>query len=176
MEKPSNIPWQTDEEWNQVLLTFKAIEKRGEERLNELFKITNKIKKEFVIMSEPMDQLCSYACINCEDICCVRATIWFDFKDLLYIYFGTGIFPESQIKKVILKNQIRACSCFTKKGCVLPRTQRPFVCTWYICPAQKEYLKHYYPKLLHDFEQTLLNIKDLRNKLEEQFIYISGLI
>jgi len=50
---------------------------------------------------------------------------------------------------------------------------RPFACTWYLCPTQKEYLRQYYPKLLLDFEQTLLNIKELRNKIEEEFVCIS---
>jgi hypothetical protein len=61
-----------------------------------------------------------------------------------------------------------------KKGCILPRIARPFVCTWYLCPAQKEYLAHYYPKLILDFDQTLFDIKELRNKIEKEFIYISG--
>ncbi|MEN8210622.1 MAG: hypothetical protein ABFR31_02815 [Thermodesulfobacteriota bacterium] len=174
MDVPSNTPWQIDEEWNQVLLSLKAIDSEGKGRLSELFRIAEKIKKEFEIMSEPMEQLCSCTCIKCEDICCVRATIWFDFKDLLYIYFGAGKFPESQIKKNTLKNQVRACHCFTKKGCALPRTERPFVCTWYLCPAQKEYLLNYNPKLIHDFDQTLLNIKGLRNKIEEEFVCASG--
>ena len=115
MDVPSNIPWQMDEEWNQVLLSLKAIDSKGKDRLLELFRIAKKIKNEFEIMSEPMEQLCSCTCIECEDICCARATIWFDFKDLLYIYFGTGQFPESQIKKVILKNQVRHVTALQKK-------------------------------------------------------------
>lgn len=174
MDVPSNIPWQRDEEWNQVLLSLKAIDSKGKGRLSELFRIAKKIKKEFEVMSDPMEQLCLCTCIKCEDICCVRATIWFDFKDLLYVYFGTGKFPESQIKKVTLKNQVRACHCFTKKGCTLPRTERPFVCTWYLCPAQKKYLSNFNPKLMLDFDQTLLNIKELRNQIEEEFVCVSG--
>ncbi len=174
MDVPSNIPWQIDEEWNQVLVSLQAIENKGKERLTQLFSIAKKIQRKFEIMSEPMEKLCSHTCINCEDICCLRATIWFDFKDLLYIYFGTRKFPESQIKKVTLKNKTRACNRLTKKGCILPRIARPFVCTWYLCPAQKEYLAHYYPKLILDFDQTLFDIKELRNKIEKEFIYVSG--
>ncbi|MDC3237286.1 hypothetical protein OAT93_00985 [bacterium] len=174
MDVPSVIPWQTDEEWNQVLLSLQAIESKGKKRLTKLFGTAKKIQKNFEMMSESMEKLCSYTCINCEDICCLRATIWFDFKDLLYIYFATGRFPESQIKKVPLKNKIRACNFFTKKGCILPRIERPFVCTWYLCPAQKKHLAYYDPKHLLYFERTLLDIKDLRNKIETEFITLSG--
>lgn len=175
MDMLSNIPWQMAEDWNQVLLSFKAIENKGKNKLTELFSIAKKIQKKFEIVSEPIESLCSCTCVKCEDICCLRATIWFDFKDLLYIYFATGKFPESQIKKITLKNQIRTCSCLTKKGCILSRIERPFVCTWYFCPTQKEYLKQYYPKLILDFEQTLLNIKELRNKIEEEFVCIAAI-
>lgn len=173
MNVPSNIPWHMDEEWNQVFLSLKVIENRGKGRLTDLYSMAKKIQKKNEIMSEPMEKLCSCTCINCEDICCLRATIWFDFKDLLYIYFAIGKFPESQIKKITLENKIRACNCLTKNGCVLPRIERPFVCTWYLCPDQKEYLRHFYPQLIIDFEQTLLDIKELRNKIEEEFICIS---
>ncbi len=171
---PSDIPWKMAEDWNQVLLSFKAIENKGKDRVTELFSIAKKIQKNFKIISEPIENLCACTCVNCEDICCLRATIWFDFKDLLYIYFATGKFPESQIKKNILKNQTRTCCCLTKKGCILSRTERPFVCTWYFCPTQKEYLKHHYPQLIVDFEQILLNIKELRNKIEEEFVCIAA--
>ncbi|MCP4669822.1 MAG: hypothetical protein GY857_00825 [Desulfobacula sp.] len=174
MNIPSNIPWQMDEEWSQVLLSLKAIENKG--RLTAILNTAEKIQQKFEIMSKPMEKLCSHTCINCEDICCLRATIWFDFKDLLYIYFATGKFPGSQIKKINLENQIQACSCLTKNGCILPRIERPFVCTWYFCPAQKEYLKHFHPGLLLDFEQILLDIKELRNKIEDEFICLSGII
>lgn len=173
MNMRSDIPWQTAEDWNQVLLSFKAVENKGKDKLTALSGIAKKIQKNYEIISEPMESLCACTCVNCEDICCMRATVWFDFKDLLYIYFATGKLPESQIKKITLKNQIRTCGCLTQQGCILSRTERPFVCTWYLCPTQKEYLKQYYPERLLDFEQTLLNIKELRNKIEEEFVCIS---
>lgn len=171
---PSNIPWQPAEEWNQVLLSFNALENKGKDRLTKLFSIARKIQKNFELMADPMEKLCADTCVNCEDICCLRATIWFDFKDLLYIYCATGKFPESQIKKVSLKNKTKGCHYFTEKGCILSRIKRPFVCTWYFCPTQKEYLKLHYPNLILDFDRILSNIKELRNKIEEEFVCISA--
>ncbi|MDT8379423.1 MAG: hypothetical protein RQ739_11070 [Desulfotignum sp.] len=173
MDMLSDIPWQMAEDWNQVLLSFKAVENKCKDTLTDLLCIAKKIQKNYEMISEPMESLCACTCVNCEDVCCMRATIWFDFKDLLYIYFATGKFPGSQIKKITLKNQIRTCGSLTQKGCILSRKERPFVCTWYLCPTQKEYLKQYYPKRLLDFEQISMNIKELRKKIEEEFISIS---
>jgi hypothetical protein len=173
MDMLSDIPWQMTEDWNQVLQSFKAVENKGKHKLTPPSGMAKEIQKNYEFLSEPMESLCACTCVNCEDICCMRATIWFDLKDLLYIYFATGKFPESQIKKITLKNQIRTCGCLIQQRCILSRTQRPFVCTWYLCPTQKAYLKQYYPKRLLDFEQTLLNIKGLRNKIEDEFVCIS---
>ena len=39
MDVPSNIPWQIDEEWNQVLVSLQAIENKGKNRLTQLFSL-----------------------------------------------------------------------------------------------------------------------------------------
>lgn len=173
MDVPSNIPWQTRHEWDQVLLSIKTIERLGKERLSGLFSFADEIKTHFEIISHPMEDLCSCTCVNCEDICCLRATIWYDFKDLLYLYFATGNFPDAQIKKISLENHITACSCFSSTGCILPRTERPFVCTWYLCSAQKNYLLQYSPDRIADFDRALLKLKKLRNEIEEKFVSLS---
>lgn len=173
MDVPSNIPWQIRQEWDQVLLSIKTVEQRGKEKLSDLFSIAEDIRTHFELISHPMEDLCSYTCINCEDICCLKATIWYDFKDLLYLYFGTGTFPDAQIKKITLQNHLTACNCFSSTGCVLPRTERPFVCTWYVCSAQKEYLSQHSPQRMSDFDQTLLELKKLRNKIEDNFVSLS---
>lgn len=50
----SDIPWQMADDWNQVLLSFKAVENKGKDKLTELFCIAKKIQKNYEIISEPM--------------------------------------------------------------------------------------------------------------------------
>ena len=56
MDVPSNIPWQIDEEWNQVLMSLQAIENKDKNRSTQLFSIAKKIQIKFEIMSEPMEK------------------------------------------------------------------------------------------------------------------------
>jgi len=167
------IPWQSFEEWHQVFLSIKRIDKLHKNRLGKVYGAAIRIKQKFEVLSEPMEKLCSQTCIYCEDICCVRATIWYDLKDLLYIYFGLNTFPKSQIIKKTKRNQEKACCHFSEKGCRLSRLERPFVCTWYICSVQKKYETRHHQKINQNFDQTLLEIKNLRNKMEDEFIRIS---
>jgi len=168
------IPWQSREEWHQVFLSIKRIDRLYKNKLEKVNSAAIKIKRKFEALSVPMENLCSHTCVNCEDICCIRATIWYDLKDLLYIYFGLNMFPESQIIKKIKGNRERACCHFFEKGCGLSRLERPFICTWYICSVQKKYQALHHQKLNQNFDQTLLEIKKLRNKMEDEFIRISS--
>ncbi|MCD4677232.1 MAG: hypothetical protein K8S18_14745 [Desulfobacula sp.] len=174
MKGHTNIPWCSAEEWNQVVMSIKTIDMRNRDRLQNIYEMAAKIRQKFDEISEPIETLCSLTCVDCEDICCVRATIWFDLKDLLFIYFGLNRFPEAQIVKKKDGNREKACCYFSEKGCTLERVERPFICTWYFCPAQKNYQVLYYQKVKLRIDQTLLEIKDLRNKMEEEFIRISN--
>ncbi|MCK5695307.1 MAG: hypothetical protein KAH62_01665 [Desulfobacula sp.] len=169
----ANIPWYTAEEWNQVFLFIKRVDDLYGQKLVIVYKTADQIRQRFEKISGSIEKVCSNTCIYCEDICCIRATIWFDFKDLLYIYFGLNKFPTFQIIKNSSGNRERACCHFAEKGCMLSRLERPFVCTWYFCPEQNIYITLHYQKMMQNFEQILMEIKDLRNKMEEEFIRIS---
>jgi len=168
----ANIPWSTTEEWGQVYLSIKRIDDLYEQKLVNVYKTADQIRQRFEEISGSIEKLCSDTCVYCEDICCIRANIWFDFKDLLYIFFGLNQFPASQIIKNSSGNRKRACCHFSGKGCMLSRLERPFICTWYFCPEQKEYLACHHQKTKQAIDQNLMEIKFLRNKMEEEFIRI----
>lgn len=169
----TQIPWSSAGEWYQVLFFIKRIHTLYRDKLGPVSDMAGKIRQYYEDLSVPIENLCSHTCVTCCDICCVRATIWFDLKDLLYIYFGLNVFPEAQIMKSNPADQKTGCSHFSKKGCTLARTERPFVCTWYFCPAQGEYLNRYYPEIKQAMDQRLIKIKTLRNEMEAAFIRIS---
>ena len=170
MKGHANIPWYLADEWNQVFISIKRIDGLYGDKLENVSDMAGKIRQKFEELSESIEMVCSHTCVHCEDICCLRATIWYDLKDLLYIYFGRNTFPESQIKKKLKGSKKKACCYFSEKGCTLSRVDRPFVCTWYFCPAQKKYLALCHGELKQKFDKVLMEIKILRNKMEEEFI------
>jgi hypothetical protein len=173
MKNHTNIPWYTAEEWEQVFLSIKKINDLYGQKLVNIYKTALQIRQKFEEMSGPIEKVCSRTCIYCDDICCIRATIWFGLKDLLYIYFGLNKFPAYQIIKNSSGNRKKACCHFSEKGCMLERLERPFVCTWYFCSEQKKYLALHHQKTKPTIDKSLMEIKDLRNKMEEEFIRIS---
>lgn len=84
----TRIPWCSEKEWNQVYLSIKRIHDLYGTQLDPVVALAATIRKNYEAISGAIEKLCAHTCVSCEDICCVRATIWFDFKDLLYLYFG----------------------------------------------------------------------------------------
>lgn len=197
IEPNVDLPWKNSYDWSQVELSLKIVTARidkssgiekadsadkehdgaetvmsGLEMLAEIRSIAGQIRALFESLAGPIDYICDATCNECGDVCCLKATIWFDFKDLLYLHFCNDGFPEFQIYKKNEQGQ-KACCHFTQQGCCLPRTKRPFVCTWYFCSVQKDFLTSENNKLQSEIKKTLSVIKELRDKMEELFIKMS---
>jgi len=114
-----------------------------------------------------LEQLCRQSCRHCIDVCCLRATIWYDFRDLLFYRLHTGGLPLQKI----VKDGAGACIHLSTEGCRLPRCQRPFVCTWYICPTQKEAMRRL-PDICAgpDLVAVIRQIQDERKMLGECYM------
>ncbi len=166
------VPWVSPSDFVQVVMSFERIEILYEPDLAQLRETARRMRKEYLSLAGPMHEICASACPDCRNVCCRRATVWFDFQDLLYLYFGTCNFPESQIVPKYEKDFGRSCCFFSENGCILERHARPFVCTWYVCPAQKHYIAASRPDLEGIINSGLDTIKRLRNALESEFFDI----
>lgn len=168
------IPWCTSENWQGVTRFFHTMSLDRNPEFVQIQTLAGQIRQAFEVLSGPMDVLCNATCMGCGDICCERATIWYDFKDLVYLNFAFGRLPEAQIKRIVDKTGTPHCPHFTKTGCCLSRLERPFVCTWYLCPAQKQVMISQEGKQCHAILKTLDTLKVLRNQIESEFCRISA--
>lgn len=162
-----SLPWQARSEWREMILFLDTIKNIHGPDLDPVRLLAQRIKSLVESLSDPIEELCAVTCPDCRDVCCERATIWYDFKDILYLYFGSGIFPDRQIKKIPGQG-ICHCIHLTQTGCILPRSQRPFVCSWYFCPDQKH--------LSQDaaIPEKIIKIKKLRLEMEAAFCSITA--
>ncbi|MCP4022004.1 MAG: hypothetical protein GY729_09200 [Desulfobacteraceae bacterium] len=161
-----NIPWSDNSQWQEVKVSLDQFKKAHVPGINKLKKTAKKIEKKFNEISDPIEKMCRTTCVCCEDICCKKATIFFDLKDLFYLYFGNNEFPLSQVTRKTNGD----CCHISKSGCRLKRSCRPFICTWYFCPEQALYMKEHAPQLHFFLMEKLNQIKALRNELETAFI------
>ncbi|MDJ0622259.1 MAG: hypothetical protein QNJ17_04810 [Desulfocapsaceae bacterium] len=123
-------PWQDENSWAQInsFFSYSCRDKHLEEPVRQAAVIVRKI----TFVDKLLENLCDATCQSCAEPCCQRATIWYDFVDLLFSYLQHKKLPPQQI----VRRRGKSCPLLTSQGCVLPRIERPFICTWYVCPAQ----------------------------------------
>jgi hypothetical protein len=96
----------------------------------------------------------------------LRVKGWFDFRDLLFLQLRQGPVPEAQM----LQSLKAVCRYLTETGCSLPRAARPWICTWYLCPAQAELLRRRLPRQERRLAGAWQEIKAARKRMEQAFI------
>lgn len=166
LEMKSNIPWVHGYEWEKMLqATTTAVASLGTEEISQFKEIASDIANYYKGVAIELDVLAARSCAFCEDSCCERATVWYDLKDLLYIYFYTGDFPSRQIYR---REGTRCCN-LELSGCQLHRTLRPFICTWYLCAVQKNILQQSSARPI-TLTREIEKIKLLRKKLGRLFL------
>lgn len=113
-----------------------------------------------------METLCANTCSHCPDPCCLTASVWFDFRDLLGFHLlGTPI-PIGQPAS----DYQGRCRYMAPRGCRLPRLIRPWICTWYLCPVQSRWLKKQPGPAGRRLLAALERMKTRRTELETQFL------
>ncbi len=159
------IPWPTPSLWSEAHTSLAHAIALHRQRLTPAVASARQIKHRLASLFPLMDQLCRATCPGCEQVCCLHACIWADFKDLLFFQLARIPSPETQT----LSQRGERCRYGSPDGCRLNRLQRPFICTWYLCPAQTGQLQ-LKPELMQSTRQTLEEIKQLRNQMEDEFI------
>ena len=157
-----------------MVLYFRTLDKVHGRSLDPVRKLSLAMQHSIENLSDKMDRLCTASCPECTDVCCERARIWYDFKDLVYHYFAFGCLPWEQIRKIREPGQDPCCSLMTEAGCSLPRSGRPFVCTWYICPVQKAILQENPSFAGRHLPRQIDSLKETRDRLEDRFCRITG--
>ena len=115
-----------------------------------------------------LDNLCQSSCPRCPEPCCLTAKVWFDFKDLVFLHFARKPIPLNPPLAALEDT----CLYLGHRGCMLPRSSRPWVCTWYLCPTQTTVLRKRDPLQYEAFNRIVPEIKELRETLEEEFIRV----
>lgn len=160
-------PWKMPDSWQEINKTIAQTIRNNGKGLARVHTLAQEICGQLDAVALQMDSLCLQTCWFCPDICCLKARIWADFKDLIFWHLSGQAVPLHQT----LSDLNQVCRYLGSRGCTLPRLSRPFVCTWYVCPTQVS-------RLQADPEgdrwiglrDTLQAVKHSRQMLENTFV------
>ena len=89
VNKKTTIPWQSEKAWIQVVLsigkTIAALSTQGAE-ITRIRTLAQQIAQGYAELETILEEVCLKSCSTCVDVCCSRATVWYDLKGLLLIY------------------------------------------------------------------------------------------
>jgi hypothetical protein len=160
-EENWNVPWSHQADWEEMLqFTGNICEELGESRV-EVMRHINDIISDYEDLEASLSHLCAATCPACENVCCTKATVWYDQRDIIVYHLATGFFPEKQVSRSVTG----ACCHLGPGGCRLPRLERPFICTWYICGAQTAMLKREVSGPGTNILEQIHRIKETRKKI-----------
>lgn len=164
------VPWGHHSEWREANQAIQYLCRRYGDRLEPAVCLARQITQRYEALSPLMDVLCLATCRICQDPCCRHAKIWFDERDLLLFHLGKMIPPPSQAISTLQDT----CGYLGKNGCALPRISRPFICTWYVCPAQHDYLRGEKGSHRNSMMGLIQEAKQLRNRMEDAFFAVTA--
>lgn len=165
MRKLELPPWDDQNSWNQIRQYFEHTFASDTDFSDCRF-LAASITTKLAQVDDTLHELCSITCSYCLEVCCYKATVWYDFRDLLFLYLVKGDIPDKQITR----RTNSACVQLGQKGCKLKRLERPFICTWYICGRQHELLENRHQDSVdRNFLTHLSDIQANRKLLEGCF-------
>ncbi len=164
------IPWISKTAWSQANSTLQRLCTRHRAALDPAGKTARDLRSGLETLFPVLDSLCNRTCPACQAPCCHVATVWFDFKDLVFMHLNGLEIATAQLNRT---PEGVCCHC-GPSGCRLPRLSRPWTCTWYLCPPQKIILTDMPGKALVRFEEVVAAIKHLRKQMEAEFIRITS--
>ena len=163
---PALPPWGRLKSWSEANQSLVHLIRLYRDELKRAMMLARGIQVYLESIFALMDDLCAVTCLFCPDPCCLSAKVWIDFRDLLFLHLSDQQIPQNQI----LPNLKQTCRYWNPGGCTLTRILRPWVCTWYLCPAQVANFRQQSPGVQETFNQTVKAVKASRKKMEAEFI------
>jgi len=167
---PYTAPWDSVAIWVTANVSLQHLCARHQAALGTVRETARQLKSCLESLFPVLETLCSQSCAACQSPCCHVATVWFDYKDLLFMHLSGQALAVKQLRR----DSEGVCCCCGPSGCCLPRLSRPWTCSWYLCPTQKNLLAGMPRKAVRRYETSVAAVKRLRKQLETDFIRITS--
>ena len=158
---PFAPPWGPKPAWQEANRSIADLNQRYSGKLSSSAALAVSLRVRLESIFSLLDDLCLETCPRCPDPCCLNASPWFDFRDLLFLHLNSLAIPSSQT----IETSKAVCRYYRPQGCTLPRISRPWICTWYLCSVQTANLNSRRATQRKDLTVAVNEIKALRKEM-----------
>ena len=161
-------PWGTKPAWREANCCIAGLNQRYSVKLSSAVALAVSLRQRLESIFSLLDDLCLETCPRCPNPCCLHASPWFDFRDLIFLHLNTLAIPINQTIEALNDT----CRYVSPGGCTLARITRPWICTWHLCSVQKANLNIRRAHQVKNITSAINEIKALRKAMEESFIRV----
>ncbi len=129
--------------------------------MNKTHSAAAELKRLLIEHSQLIEEHTVAACPHCTNVCCRQKHCLFREKDVVYLI---ALGEEVPIRDETMPPD-GPCQFMGPAGCMLPRWQRPFRCTWFFCEPLLQALHDAPPKRSRELSRALQKMADLYGEL-----------
>ena len=133
--------------------------------LQPIFKCANALEQAFERLDSLIESLTSRICPYCGTVCCANKFGFPEFADIV-VFLSLGLDIPNYDLEV---DEEALCQFIGDKGCLLPRPNRPYRCTWYFCDPLLLELELGSAKAYRQFISDLQNLSRARGDIMRIF-------
>ncbi len=138
------------------------------DRLHTVFEKAQEMKRCFDHFDPFIQSYTAKICPYCGTVCCANKFGFPEFADIVsFLSLGLSI-PDYDLDV----DEEAICQFIGKKGCILPRIQRPYRCTWYFCDPLMVQIDIGPAKQYRKFIQDVQDLSRTRGDLMREFFPI----
>jgi hypothetical protein len=126
-----NISWRDTDEWDAALRIVTDIFSVDSVAINEARRSAERVRELMKAVDPFIQKQTAIACPHCVSVCCIDRHGSYDLHDLVYAFCLDLPIPRYESHR----KETDPCQFLASTGCRLPRHERPFRCTWYVCEA-----------------------------------------
>ncbi len=159
------LDFRNPEEFWEIVNDIKGFFRDHADEMGHVNEKALQFKQAYAIMDPFIQEYTAKVCPYCGTVCCCNKHGFPEFADVVAILAMGGTVPEYDLSV----DEGALCQFIGEKGCVLPRVERPYRCTWYFCEPLLLQIELGPPKQYREFVQDVQYMGHARAELMQAF-------
>lgn len=126
-----DISWRDTEAWDAAVCALTDYFSETSAACENARRAAQRVRMLIAAVDPFIQEQTAAICPACSSVCCIDRHGSFDLHDLIYSFCLELPLPDYERHR----NETDPCQFLQPDGCRLPRHERPFRCTWYVCDA-----------------------------------------
>ena len=159
------LDFRNPDAFRQTIARIRALFETNAEDLQPVTEEAQRLREAFSLIDPFIQDFTSRVCPYCGTVCCANRHGFPEYADIV-IFFALGL----DVPRYNLDVDERAlCQFIGAKGCILPRAQRPYRCTWYFCEPLLIQIEIGPPEQYRQFIKLVQMLSDRRAAVLKSF-------